>query len=281
MLILLMMLQLPPGTFTQHDFQSEAGARKYWLYVPASYDRAKPAPLVVMLHGCTQDANDFARGTRMNQRAEEEGFIVVYPEQGAVNNPLKCWNWFDAGHQERGNGEPAIIAGITRAVGANYAIDSTRVFMAGISAGAAMANIVAVTYPELFAAVALHSGIEYKSATSVLDARKAMMEGSADSTAPGKLAFAAMGERARAIPVLIINGGQDKSVPVLHARQLEQQWRTMAALAGAQAVIETLIVEPLGHAWSGGSPEGTYTDANGPDATSAILKFFFKRVTKQ
>lgn len=272
MLILALMLL---GTFTQHDFHSEAGTRKYWLYVPASYDGTKAVPLVVMLHGCTQDASDLARGTRMNERAEEQGFIVVYPEQPATYNPLKCWNWFDAKHQAREAGEPAIVAGITRRVTETHSIDTAQVFLAGISAGAAMANIVAVTYPELFASVALHSGIEYKSATSVLDARRAMTEGGADPVALGKLAHAAMGDRARIIPVIIINGGQDKSVPPLHAHQLEVQWRTIAELQGGEPVVKTIIVEPLGHAWSGGSADGTYTDPNGPDATREILSFFF------
>jgi poly(hydroxyalkanoate) depolymerase family esterase len=274
---MLLMLVALLGTFTMHDFQSEAGARKYWLYVPSSYDAAKPLPLVVMLHGCTQDANDLARGTRMNERAEAQGFIVVYPEQPVANNPIKCWNWFDARQQTREAGEPAIIAGITNQVLKSHSIDAKRVYLGGISAGAAMANIVAIAYPELFTALALHSGLEYKAASSMFDARKAMLEGGPDPVAQGEAAFAVMGERARAIPVIIFNGAKDASVPPLHATQLEVQWQTINKLAGTKAVVEKVIYPDVGHAWSGGSAEGTYTDPKGPDATAAMLQFFFER----
>jgi len=272
MILLLLMLA---GTFTQHDFHSDAGSRKYWLFVPASYDPAVPAPLVVMLHGCTQDANDLARGTRLNEHAAQQRFIVAYPEQPVAHNPIKCWNWFDAKHQARDAGEPAIIAGITRQVMARHNIDERRVFLGGISAGAAMANTIAITYPELFAAIALHSGLEFKAATSVLDARKAMMEGGPAPTAQGELAYQTMGERARAIPVIIFNGAKDASVPPLHAAQLDTQWRTIAKLAGEPAIVETTIFPDVGHAWSGGSAEGTFTAPDGPDATAAMLRFFF------
>lgn len=289
------------GTFTQHEYTGEAGSRTYWLYVPSSYDSARPAPLVVMLHGCTQDANDFARGTRMNEYAEKHGFAVVYPEQPAAHNPIKCWNWFDAKHQARDAGEPAIIAGITRQILSTHRIDAGRVFLAGISAGAAMANIVAVTHPELYTKLALHSGLEYKAATSVLDARRAMSTGGPDPAAQAVLAFAAMGERARVIPTLIINGSKDASVPPLHAGQLAAQWLALARLLGIDRVasesnltvengyavtrtvhvggsgdilVLEMMVDGLGHAWSGGSPAGTYTDEKGPDATAELAQFF-------
>ena len=301
MAILAMILALQ-GAFTKHTFTSDAGARDYWLYVPSSYNESKAVPLVVMLHGCTQDANDSARGTRLNQRAEGEGFIVVYPEQPAAANPLKCWNWFDEKHQARDAGEPAIVAGIVKQIMSDKKIDSRRVFLAGISAGAAMANIVAIHYPELFAALALHSGIEYRATTSVLNARKVMNEGGPDPAEQGKAAYAAMGKSARVIPVLIMQGALDKSVPPLHTEQLRTQWLTTHGLIGAKAgdtesskaestagyhytrttarsadkrvLVETIVVDELGHAWSGGSSEGTFTDPRGPDATDEMLRFF-------
>jgi poly(hydroxyalkanoate) depolymerase family esterase len=303
---LLLALLQAGGTFTAHSYTSDAGSRQYWLHVPSSYDGTKPMPLVVMLHGCTQDANDSARGTRLNERAEADSFMVVYPEQPAAANPLKCWNWFDAQHQARDSGEPAIIAGITREVMSTHRIDEKRVFLGGISAGAAMANIVAINHPELFAALALHSGIEFKAATSVLEARKAMNEGGPDPVEQGKAAHAAMGERARVIPVLIVQGAQDKSVPPLHTAQLARQWLTIAEVLGARGtdpettraesasgshfsrevfsdaqkrvLVETIVVDELAHAWSGGAADGTFTDPKGPDATAEMLRFFFQAV---
>ena len=306
MIIALLLASLQVGSFTAHTYTSDVGSRQYWLYVPSSYDGTKPMPLVVMLHGCTQDAHDSARGTRLNERAEADGFMVVYPEQPAAANPLKCWNWFDAQHQSRETGEPAIIAGITREVTSTRRVDNKQVFLGGMSAGAAMANIVAINHPELFTALALHSGIAFKAATSVLEARKAMNEGGPDPAEQGKVAHAAMGDRARVIPVLIVQGAQDKSVPPLHTAQLAKQWLTIDEALGAGAtapettraqsasgyhfsrevfsdaqkrvLVETIVVDELAHAWSGGSADGTFTDPKGPDATAAMLRFFFQSV---
>lgn len=302
MLVIALMLQLA-GSFTRHEFASEYGARSYWLYVPASYDSSKPVPAVVMLHGCTQDANDIARGSRLNEHAERQGFLVVYPEQPQSANPLKCWNWFDAKHQERSTGEPAIIAGIVKEVLSRHHADSNRVLLAGISAGAAMANIVAVTYPELVAGLGLHAGIEFKAARTVLNARIVMSKGGPDPAVQGRLAFDAMGERARFFPVFIANGEQDQAVPPLHVKQLATQWlttyeamgvkqgRTVSAARVAvppgygyaveqvyaedgRLMIHTMLVSQLGHALSGGSPDGSFSDPNGPDAIGEMLRFF-------
>lgn len=306
MIIALLLASLQVGSFTAHTYASDGGSRQYWLYVPSSYDGTKPMPLVVMLHGCTQDANDSARGTRLNERAEADGFMVAYPEQPAAANPLKCWNWFDAQHQSRDTGEPALIAGITRAVMSSHSVDETRVFLGGMSAGAAMANIVAINHPELYAAVALHSGIEFKAATSVLEARKAMTEGGPDPVEQGKAAHSAMGERARVVPVLIVQGALDQSVPPLHTEQLAKQWlaigealnargtttgtargaspsgyhfsRELFTDASQRVLVETMVVDELAHAWSGGSADGTFTDPKGPDATAEMLRFFFQSV---
>ncbi|MBV9109063.1 MAG: PHB depolymerase family esterase, partial [Gemmatimonadetes bacterium] len=147
-----------PGTFEWHTWSGDAGTRRYKLFIPAGYDRARPAPLVVMLHGCTQDPDDFARGTRFNQLAGDAGVLVAWPEQPAEQQVQKCWSWYDPAHQAAARGEPAVIAGITREVMAGHAVDPKRVYVAGVSAGAAMAVNVAASYPELFAAVASHSG---------------------------------------------------------------------------------------------------------------------------
>ncbi|MGQ0814808.1 MAG: extracellular catalytic domain type 1 short-chain-length polyhydroxyalkanoate depolymerase, partial [Gemmatimonadota bacterium] len=224
----------------------------------------------------------------------------VYPQQGG-ENVGKCWNWFDERHQSRVSGEPAIIAGITNEIIRTHRVDAARVFLAGMSAGAAMANVVAINHPEVYAALALHSGMEFKASTSLATARQAMTGGGPDPVAQGRLAHAAMGKHARVVPVFIIHGLQDKVVPPLHAQQLTQQWLTIAELLGADsaesqsnltvendyAVTRTITldkdgrllvlnmeVHELGHAWSGGSPEGTYTDAKGPDATLEMLQFF-------
>lgn len=299
MVALLLMLL---GTFTRHEFTSAAGSRAYWLYVPGTYNGAKPVPLVVMLHGCTQDAADIARGTRLNEYAEKLGFLVIYPEQPAAHNPLKCWNWFEENHQSRDTGEPAIIAGITREAMEARHVDEKRIYLAGISAGAAMANIVAVLYPELYTAVGLHSGLEFKAATRALDARRVMEEGGPDPKRQGSIARRAMGEKARINPILIMNGSADESVPPLHAAQLGRQWlATFEALglkaaggtsreeyttngytvsrevlrdASGRVVIQAVLIDRLGHAWAGGSTDGTYTDPKAPSATDEMLRFF-------
>ncbi|MGZ5165536.1 MAG: extracellular catalytic domain type 1 short-chain-length polyhydroxyalkanoate depolymerase, partial [Burkholderiales bacterium] len=164
-----------PGQFVTRSFTNHAGTRTYKLYVPASYAAERDAvPMVVMLHGCTQSPDDFAAGTRMNVLAEQHGFLVVYPGQAANANGSKCWNWFRAEDQDRDRGEPSIIAGITREVAKNYRVDVRRIFVAGLSAGAAMAVILGATYPELYAAIGAHSGLPYRAAHDMPSAFGAM-----------------------------------------------------------------------------------------------------------
>jgi poly(hydroxyalkanoate) depolymerase family esterase len=288
------------GTFTEHTFKSDAGERQYWLYVPASYAADKPVQLVVMLHGCTQDGPDIARGTRLNEWAERDGFIAVYPQQSASAQAMKCWSWFNPQHQARDAGEPAIIAGITREVMAKYRVDPARVFMAGVSAGAAMAGLVAAAYPELYAGLALHSGPEFRAATSVGEALQVMKGGGPDPSVQGAAAYQAMAQRARTMPVIVFHGASDAVVVPLNGEQAARQWlvtndhtddgasnnslqvdtvhaagyaRTIASGKG-RARIEYWLIDGLGHAWSGGSPEGTYTDASKLDATAEMLRFF-------
>ncbi|HEX6751571.1 MAG TPA: PHB depolymerase family esterase [Longimicrobium sp.] len=282
-----------PGTFEWHTYAGEAGTRRYRLFVPDGLDTSRPAPLVVMLHGCTQDPDDFARGTRFNELAARAGVVVAWPEQKAEHQVQKCWSWYDPAHQAVQRGEPAVIAGITREVMAARAVDPRRVYVAGVSAGAAMAVIVAASYPELFAAVGSHSGIPYRAASDVPHALSVMRGGSTD---PAILAYALQDAAGRrAMPLIAIHGGADAVVSPLNSRQLAAQWagvlglssipaqrstegglaveRTRWNAADGKPAIELVIVDGLGHAWSGGSPEGTFADARGPDASRLILDF--------
>ena len=281
------------GTFEWHTYDSEAGSRRYKLFVPASADPRQDAPLVVMLHGCTQDPDDFARGTRFNQLAAERGVIVAWPEQTGTHHPQKCWAWYDPVNHGSGPGENAVIAGITREVMAAHAVDRRRVYVAGVSAGAAMAVNTAAGYPDLYAAVGSHSGTPYRAAADVPHAIAVMHGGSPD---PAILAYALQDALGGARPALIaLHGGADAVVVATNSRQLAAQWagvlglsaspperttegglgveRTRWQAADGTTAIELVIVDGLGHAWSGGSPEGTYTDARGPDAARLVLDF--------
>jgi poly(hydroxyalkanoate) depolymerase family esterase len=281
------------GTFEWHTYTGEAGTRRYKLFVPASLDASHPAALVVMLHGCTQDPDDFARGTRFNALAAEKGVMVAWPEQTGQNHPQKCWSWFDPAHQGSGRGEPALVAGITREVMAQRPVDARRVYIAGVSAGAAMAVNTAASYPELFAAVASHSGIPYRAASDVPHAISVMHGGSPD---PAILAYALQDALSgRRLPLIAVHGGADAVVSPTNSRQLAAQWAGVLHLSASPAerstdgglgvertrwnaadggtMVELVIVDGVGHAWAGGSPEGTFTDARGPDASRLILDF--------
>ncbi|MBU4612304.1 PHB depolymerase family esterase [Achromobacter sp. GG226] len=268
------------GTFTQGG-----DARDYKLYVPeGAGDR--PLPLIVMLHGCTQDPDDFAAGTRMNALAAEQGFVVLYPEQSTRMNPQRCWNWFKHTHQQRGRGEPALIAGMTQDVMARYGIDPDRVYVAGLSAGGAMAAILGDTYSELFAAVGVHSGLASGTATDLPSALAAMRSGGAGSKA------------ASGVPTIVFHGDADATVHPANGQHV------IAASVGDQATMSSDAVQTTGglrstrrvyrvddhvvaehwlvhgasHAWSGGSPQGSYTESRGPDATREMLRFFREHV---
>jgi poly(hydroxyalkanoate) depolymerase family esterase len=272
-----------PGTFTDQSFTNPAGTRNYKLYVPNSYT-GKPAPLVVMLHGCTQDPDDFALGTEMNVLAEEFGCLVVYPAQSAQANVSRCWNWFNALDQQREQGEPSIIAGITREVMARYSVEPAQVYVAGMSAGGAMATIMGTLYPELYAAVGVHSGLPFASAHDLASALAAMKGDFKRRSEPGKT-----------FPIIVFHGDRDTTVHpaageelVAHARHVSTEvavepgtvpdgykyTRTMHQREDGRVHAEHWVIHGAGHAWSGGNALGSYTDGRGPNASREMMRFF-------
>ncbi|MGI9952784.1 PHB depolymerase family esterase [Moorellaceae bacterium AZ2] len=294
------------GTFVTKTYTD---GRTYKVYIPTGYQSGTPVPLVVMLHGCTQDPDQFAAGTQMNLIAEQNNFIVVYPDQPSSSHPNKCWHWFDPFHQSRGSGEPSVIAGIVNQVKSEYTIDDNRIYVAGLSAGAAMAVIMGATYPDVFAAIGVHSGLEYKAATSEINAWNAMFQGGPDPNQQGAAAYNAMGSYKRVVPTIVFHGTSDYTVYPINGHQVLSQWAQTNDLASdgsdnnniddvADATIngsvpsgrtytryvykdnsdlvimEKYMVDGMGHAWSGGSSSGSYTDPQGPNASQIMWEFF-------
>lgn len=293
-----------PGEFTSGTHTHLSQTRRYKLFTPPDH-AGRELPLVVMLHGCTQDPDDFAAGTGMNEAAREQGFYVLYPEQSQAANPSRCWNWFKHGDQRRDSGEPALLASMTQTVMEGRGIDRRRVFIAGLSAGGAMATIVAEAYPEIFAAVGVHSGLPRGAAANVMEALAVMKSGAA------KPAATTVGMRSQKhVPTIVFHGDQDRTVHPRNGEQVIAAVLANAALgddqsqaikvgrtdveegstrqgrrytrsthrdASGNATAEHWLVHGAGHAWSGGDAQGSYTDASGPDATREMLRFFFER----
>jgi poly(hydroxyalkanoate) depolymerase family esterase len=347
-----------PGEFLSRTYAGRTGTRKYKLYVPARHAGLE-LPLIVMLHGCKQSPDDFAAGTRMNDLAEQHGFLVAYPAQAPNANGARCWNWFRADDQQRDRGEPSLIAGILREIAAGYPVDRRRVYVAGLSAGAAMAVILGETYPELFAAVGAHSGLPYAAAHDVASAFTVMQNGSggawdgianpyaavtaAAATPAAAVAFAAAAAAASAaksaasaaasvaasaaerrglthfVRTIVFHGDQDRTVDQRNGAEIVAQMAALAAVgqnaaparaaagaaggispsaaalrttvtrgnAGGRAYVQTVysdaanrpiieqwLLQGAGHAWSGGSSEGSFTDGHGPDASAEMVRFF-------
>jgi poly(hydroxyalkanoate) depolymerase family esterase len=274
-------LAIPEGAqFLSRSFTCAAGSRNYKLYIPRR--QTDSCPLLVMLHGGTQDADDFATGTRMNALAEEHGFIVAYPSQSKAANASLCWNWFSPENQIRGRGEPAIIAGITSDIVAEYAVDPTRVFVAGLSAGGAMAAVMGATYPDLYAAVGIHSGLPYRSAAD-LPSAFAAMRGDANLLGRRPRKPRGTGENGPRIRTIIFHGDADNIVHPSNATNMVESERVGESIEHAEArhatrahtrtvtrdktgtvVVEQWLVHGSGHAWSGGSPMAHIPIRTGP-----------------
>jgi poly(hydroxyalkanoate) depolymerase family esterase len=277
--------------FIEGTYSNPAGSRAYRLFIPSRYQEGQPLPLVVMLHGCTQSPDDFAAGTRMNFIAEEQTCFVVYPAQRSEANQAKCWNWFRTTDQQRGRGEPSLIAGITRQIMRDYSVDPKRVYVGGLSAGAAAAAIMGATYNDLYAAVGIHSGLACGAAVDLPSAFIAMRQGggSDDRVIPGD---------GPPVPTIVFHGDGDTTVHPNNGDQILEQFtrttstqkkvhrgrvleghaytRTIHTDATGRGVFEHWNIHGAGHAWSGGNPAGSYTDPRGPDATREMLRFFLE-----
>jgi poly(hydroxyalkanoate) depolymerase family esterase len=297
------------GRFVERSYTNQAGTRSYKLYIPSGYI-GQEVPLVVMLHGCTQSPNDIAAGTRMNVLAEENIFLVAYPSQAQGANMNKCWNWFKASDQQRGRGEPSLVAGITRQVIEEYNVAGGRVYVAGMSAGGAMAAIMTEAYPELYAAVGIHSGLAPGAAHDMPSAFAAMHQGGPATPRGYDPITTSYAESSRRVPAIVFHGDRDTTVHPRNADHLLQHYcptRTTGSReetdatprgavrgavrqgqvpgghaytratyrdAGGRTIAERWTVHGLGHAWSGGSSSGSYTDPKGPDASLEMARFF-------
>lgn len=283
---------IPPyARFIIKTFTNQYGSRDYKLYIPSTY-QDQPLPLIIMLHGCTQNPDDFALGTQMNQLAEQKGLLVAYPQQPQGANPNRCWNWFRPQDQHKNEGEPSIIAGLTQAIMNEYLVKGQQVYIAGISAGGAMAAILAARYPELYRAVGVHSGLGMGSAQDLPSALMAMGCGSKPEALK------------QFVPTIIFHGDFDKTVALKNGEYLFEQAKkayqlkdeyfelktqtqnptnshayTRTTLQNSKGVsqIEYWVIQGAGHAWAGGNKQGSYTDPKGPNASWEMVRFFLER----
>ncbi|RZJ04075.1 MAG: PHB depolymerase family esterase, partial [Rubrivivax sp.] len=283
----------PPGAqsaaqFVSGHFSHRAGARDYRLFIPQSHG-AKPRALVVMLHGCTQNPDDFAKGTRMNALGAEYNALVLYPAQTQQANAQRCWNWFKHSHQGRDRGEPAILAAMAKHIAHTHGVDPANIYVAGLSAGGAMAAILAATHPDVFAAVGVHSGLAAGAARDLPGALAAMR---------GPAGHVSTGQGKSRVRLIVFHGDADATVHPSNAGRVASAHGGSAVSVDEQAglqrgarsftrrlhkdaqgrvVTEEWLVHGAGHAWSGGDAAGSYTDARGPDASAEMMRFFFEQ----
>jgi poly(hydroxyalkanoate) depolymerase family esterase len=301
------------GSWAGGTVKNSFGSRDYKLWVATGYRKEKPVPLVLMLHGCMQKAEDLAALAGMNELADENNFLVAYPEQPATANPLSCWNWFDPKHQSRDTGEPALIAAVIQDIRSVYSIDAKHIYVVGISAGGAMAVVMAATYPELFAGLGVMAGVEYKAGTTVEGGLASMKAGGPDPNQQGLLAFQAMQKSlstaTKRMPVIAFHGTKDPYLNPLNTDQLIAQWaqtndylddgkdndsvstqspietkgavpngytytRSQYKDGSGRLLMEKWMVDGLGHAWSGSPIASPFADAKGPKASAETWRFF-------
>ncbi len=303
---------MPEAGWSTGTARAAGGSRRFKLWVPAKLEAGRPSPLLMLLHGCTHDAEGMADISGMNPIADAKGFLVVYPEQSKLANLMKCWNWFDPKHQTREAGEPSILAAVVDQVRATHPVDPDRIFVVGISAGGAMASILAATHPDIFAGLAIFAGAEFKAATSISEGFGAMKRGGPDPLQRGQLAFEAMRsglaqKKRQRMPVIVFHGAADIHVDPVNADQAIAQWgRTNECLAAeygdvsfaitenvddsatgrrafkkhvyreadARLLMEKWLVQGLGHAWSGSPERSKYGEPDGPNASAEIWRFF-------
>jgi poly(hydroxyalkanoate) depolymerase family esterase len=301
------------GSWVGGTVNNSFGSREYKLWMSSGYRKEKPVPLVLMLHGCMQKPEDLAAASGMNELADEKTFLVVYPQQVAAANPLSCWNWFDPNHQARNAGEPALLAAVIQDIRAAYSIDAKRIYVVGISAGGAMAVVMAASYPELFAGVGVIAGEEYKAAATVEGGLASMKSGGPDPNQQGLLAYEAMqkslsGSKKR-MPVIAFHGTKDPYLNPVNTDQIIAQWaqtndylddgkdnesvttqspkETKGSVpngysytklqykdSNGRLLMEKWSVDSLGHAWPGSPIANQFADPKGPKASAEIWRFF-------
>ena len=291
------------SVFLSAEFTAGGLTRRYRLFVPERVRGGKPPALIVMLHGCAQDPEDFARGTRFNELAAAANALVLYPEQPVAANAKKCWNWYEPANQQRDAGEPGLLAAMTRDVAKRYHVDDARIYVGGMSAGGAMAVVLVIAYPDLYAAVATHSGVALGSARDLASALSAMQGRGPSADSLAAAARSSMHNRARAIPLFAAHGTADKVVSPAASDLIVGEFAGIDRLvlrmnvplrveaapatgtgypatvqlyrdrAGA-VLIEQWRIDSLGHAFSGGSSDGSWTDPHGPPVAAAMLRFF-------
>jgi poly(hydroxyalkanoate) depolymerase family esterase len=291
------------GARMTHSMQADsADGLHYHVHAPLAA-QGRPS-LLVMLHGCTQDAASFTAASRVLEYAA--GMVVLFPEQSPAAHVQRCWNWYDPASQGRDSGEAGMIAALTRRVAQQHSVDPARIYVAGISAGGLMASILAAAYPDVYAALGVHSGAAFPAAANVMEGL-ATMRGDTPAASSAAAAIAAMGSRLRSVPVVIVHGDEDAVVKPVNALYAAQTWwevharatgraaepvvdrrrgssggrayevATYADTPGGSAVAEVWMVEGLGHAWSGGAEGGSYADPQGPDAARVIVEFLIRQ----